>query len=152
MSFCVILEAFVDEHTRQLRSAREKEYEAFTNSPICTFADVGYAACRQEMVERSANVQEFRVAQQRKMSAQRGLSLLPVYRIMSAYIRPWCQGEQQSSEGTCEESWGAALAGMVSSARVVQSWEAARDCRVCKRRSTTCSRRLETYRFILSQR
>ena len=103
-------------------------------------------------MERSANVQEFRVAQQRKMSAQRGLSLLPVYRIMSAYIRPWCQGEQQSSEGTCEESWGAALAGMVSSARVVQSWEAARDCRVCKRRSTTCSRRLETYRFILSQR
>jgi len=43
--------AFVDEHTRQLRSAREKEYE--------------------EMVERSANVQEFRVAQQRKMESSR---------------------------------------------------------------------------------
>ena len=37
-------------------------------------------------------------------------------RIMSAHLRPWCQGEQQGSEGTCEESWGAALAGIVASA------------------------------------
>ena len=28
------------------------------------------------------------------------------------------------------------------------SWEAALDCRVCKRRSTTCSRKLETYSVI----
>ncbi|CAE7725635.1 Spef2, partial [Symbiodinium pilosum] len=43
--------AFVDEHTRQLRSAREQEY--------------------QELVERSANVQEFRRAQHKKMESSK---------------------------------------------------------------------------------
>ncbi|CAE7322235.1 Spef2 [Symbiodinium natans] len=43
--------AFVDEHTRQLRSAREREY--------------------QETVERSANVQEFRHSQIKKMESSK---------------------------------------------------------------------------------